>query len=165
MKTGHTLAAATCSSARPSKVDAQVISVVTGEPTEAARESDTRSCSSSAARSTDRSQPLRRSSRGAQIPVASRTSRPRSIRSATYASRSRNGERVRVTLVAPKELEGPRAAGTLVGTATVFRSGKQVHEVPLRLRTAVPAPPFAAVMLHAIWHAPAVACIACALIA
>ncbi|MGH2959486.1 MAG: hypothetical protein ACRDKE_07755, partial [Solirubrobacterales bacterium] len=67
-----------------------------------------------------------------------------------YAFAARNGEKVELRLNAPKEVKGPRSAGSIVGNAIVLRGGKQVASVPVALGEAVPAPPVTAVMLHAL---------------
>lgn len=153
VKTGTTIAAGYLLVGAASKEDAKVISVVTGEPSESARDSDTMKLLKFGRAFYRPVQPLRRSSAALEVPVALQD-----IKVDAYPQRDvrfavRNGERVRVTAVIPDELDGPLAAGTRVGTATVFRSGKQVGQVPLRLRSAVPAPPFTAVAINTIWHA------------
>lgn len=148
VKTGRTLAAGYLLVGAASREDARVISVVTGEPNESARDADTMKLLKFGRAFFRPVEPLRRSRAALELPVALQD-----IKAAAYPQRSvkfavRSGDRVRVTALAPDELEGPLAAGTRVGTATVFREGKSMAQVPLRLRNAVPAPPFTAVALH-----------------
>lgn len=148
VKTGRTLAAGYLLVGAASREDAKVISVVTGEPSESARDADTLKLLKFGRAFFRPVEPLRRSRAALELPVALQD-----IKVSAYPQRSvkfavRSGDRVRVTAFAPDELEGPLAAGTRVGTATVLRNGKATAQVPLRLREAVPAPPFTAVALH-----------------
>lgn len=153
VKTGRTIAAGFLLVGAASKEDAQVISVVTGEPSESARDSDTIKLLKFGRAFYRPVQPLRRRSAAVEIPVALQDIRAEAFPQRDIRFAVRSGERVRVSAVVPDELNGPLAAGTRVGTATVYRSGRSVEEVPLRLRTAVPAPPFTAVAINTIWRA------------
>lgn len=153
VKTGRTLAAGFLLVGAASKEDARVISVVTGEPSESARDADTLKLLKFGRAFYRPNQPLRRGAAALEIPVALQDIKAKAYPQRDVRFAVRSGERVRVTAVVPDELDGPLAAGTRVGTATVYRSGKKVQEVPLRLRAAVPAPPFAAVALNTIWRA------------
>lgn len=147
VKTGHTLAAGYLLVGSAEKVDASVVSVVTGEPSEAARDADTVKLLRFGRAFYKPVSPLRRSRSVYELPVELQD-----IKAAVYPSRdvrfaARDGERITVTLRSEQELKGPLAAGTRVGTATVTRGGKQVAAVPVVLREAVPEAPIAAVLL------------------
>lgn len=58
--------------------------------------------------------------------------------SRTVAVGLRRGERLRVAIVAPAEVEGPIARGGRLGAATVYVGGRRVARVPLRAGRAVP---------------------------
>ena len=150
VKTGHTLAAGYLLVSSAEKLDATVISVVTGEPTEAARDAD--------------SLKLLTFGRGFYRPVAPLQTRRslyklpvelQDIQVAVHPTRDvrfavRNGERVTVTLRSEEKLKGPLAAGTRVGTATVLRGGKQIAAVPVVVKQSVPEAPISAVLLNAL---------------
>lgn len=165
VKTGRTIAAGFLLVGAATKEDASVISVVTGEPSESARDSDTIKLLKFGRAFYRPVQPLRRGKSALEVPVALQDIKADAFPQRDVRFAVRSGERVRVTAVVPDELEGPLAAGTRVGTATVYRSGKQVEVVPLRLRSAVPAPAFTAVAINTIWRAlPWIALLALALI-
>ncbi|MGB1582713.1 MAG: D-alanyl-D-alanine carboxypeptidase family protein [Solirubrobacterales bacterium] len=153
VKTGRTLAAGYVLVGAASREDARVISVVTGEPSETERDKDTLKLLRFGRAFYRPVEPLSRDRGALRLPVALQD-----ITAVAYPQRDvrfavRSGDRLRVTAVAPDELKGPLAAGTRVGTATVFREGERVADVPLRLRRAVPSPPTLAVVVHQIGKA------------
>ena len=150
VKTGHTIAAGYLLVGAAEKLDAQVISVVTGEPTEAARESDSAALLKYGRAFYKPVRPLAKKEAVYSMPVAFEDFKAKVYPRRDVAFAARNGERVVLTLDAPKEIKGPRSAGSVIGTATVLRNGKEVARVPVALGAAVPAPPVAAVMLHAL---------------
>jgi D-alanyl-D-alanine carboxypeptidase (penicillin-binding protein 5/6) len=150
VKTGHTLAAGYLLVGAAKKLDARVISVVTGEPTEAARENDSAALLKFGRAFYRPVEPLKKNKPAATLPVELQDITARVYPRRSYAFAARNGERVVVKLNAPKEIKGPRSAGSIVGTAVVVRGNKQVASVPVALRDAVPAPPVTAVMLHTL---------------
>lgn len=150
VKTGHTLAAGYLLVGAAKKLDARLISVVTGEPTEATRETDSATLLKFGRRFYREVQPLSDKRSVYAIPVALQD-----ITAKVYPTRDiefavRNGEQTALRLDAPKEIEGPRSAGSTVGSVTVIRAGKPVAKVPVRIATAVPEPPIGRVMLHAL---------------
>ncbi|MBK5230400.1 MAG: D-alanyl-D-alanine carboxypeptidase [Thermoleophilia bacterium] len=148
VKTGHTLKAGYLMVGSAVRGDARVISVVMGEPSERGRWGD--------------SIKLLRFGRGffksVRPVIAGRTLTrlPVALRDSTapvYAKRGvgfalRDGEGYAVKLAASKELDGPLAAGSRVGTVTVTRNGRKIGETAAYLRSAVPAPSIQAVLLH-----------------
>ncbi len=153
VKTGRTLAAGYVLVGAASREDARVISVVTGEPSETARDNDTLKLLRFGRAFFRPVEPLSRDRGALRLPVALQD-----ITAVAYPQRDvrfavRSGDRLRVTAIAPDQLKGPLAAGTRVGTATVLREGKRVDEVPLRLRRPVPSPPTLAVIAHQVGNA------------
>jgi D-alanyl-D-alanine carboxypeptidase (penicillin-binding protein 5/6) len=150
VKTGHTLAAGYLLVGAAEKGGNKVISVVTGEPTEAAREADSAALLRFGRAHYRALRPLRRAHPVTTLPVALQDRSVRVYPRGDVALAVRDGERVVLRLVAPKEIEGPRSAGSVVGRAVVLRGDRQVASVPVVLGAAVPAPPVSAVMLHAL---------------
>jgi D-alanyl-D-alanine carboxypeptidase (penicillin-binding protein 5/6) len=151
VKTGHTLAAGYLLVGAAAKLDARVISVVTGEPTEGARENDSVTLLRYGRAFYRPVQPLKKQKSVYALPVRYQddiTAKVYPRRDVAFAAR--NGERIELKLDAPKEIKGPRSAGSIVGTAQVVRNGKPVASVPVALGSAVPAPPVTAVMLHTL---------------
>lgn len=150
VKTGHTLAAGYVLVGAADKLDAKVISVVTGDPTEAARESDSAALLKYGRAFYRPVAPLRKKQSVYALPVELQDIKAKVYPRRDYSFAARNGERVELRLNAPKEIKGPRPAGSIVGNAVVLRGGEQVASVPVALGAAVPAPPVTAVMLHAL---------------
>lgn len=150
IKTGHTNAAGYLLVGAAEKLDAKVISVVTGEPSEAARESDSAALLKYGRAFYKPVAPLRKKQSVYALPVEFQDIKAKVYPRRDYSFAARNGEQVELRLNAPKEIKGPRSAGSIVGNAVVFRGGKQVASVPVALGAAVPAPPVTAVMLHAL---------------
>lgn len=150
VKTGHTLAAGYLLVGSAKKLDSQVISVVTGEPTEATRENDSAALLRFGRSFYKPVNPLKKSRAVAALPVHLQdiTAKVYPRRDVSYALR--NGETLAVQLDSPKKIKGPRPAGSIVGKAIVLRQGKQVASVPVALGAAVPEPPTSAVMLDAL---------------
>lgn len=151
VKTGHTLAAGYLLVGAAAKLDARVVSVVTGEPTEAAREDDSAALLRYGRAFYRPVEPLNKKKVVYSLPVQYQDDiKAKVYPRRDYAFAARNGEKVELKLDAPKEIKGPRSEGSIVGTALVIRNGKQVASVPVALGSAVPAPPVTAVMLHAL---------------
>jgi D-alanyl-D-alanine carboxypeptidase (penicillin-binding protein 5/6) len=116
----------------------RVISVVLGEPTEAARDADTLEllrwglARFSRVRVVDSSRALAR----AEIEYFDDTARlvPRRGVALTL----RDGQRVRRRVNAPEEVEGPLAKGERVGSVTVLVDGEPVRRVALVTAAEVP---------------------------
>ncbi len=138
VKTGHTRKAGyVLVGAATSAAGAKVISVVMGEPSEAARDAD-----SLALLQYGLSRFERRKVLDADRPVASASIEHRDGQAKLAPAHdllllTRRGDRVRRRVDAPGRL-GKTAAGTRVGTIAVIRGGKVVKRVPLVTVAAVP---------------------------
>jgi D-alanyl-D-alanine carboxypeptidase (penicillin-binding protein 5/6) len=150
VKTGHTMAAGYLLVGAAQQTDARLISVVTGEPTEAARLRDSAELLRYGRAFYRPLATLRRGRAVAVLPVKYRDSGVKVYPQADFSMAVRDGQRVALQLTAPKEVEGPRSRGSLVGRVVVLRDGRRVTSVPVLLGEAVPAPPPAAVMLHTL---------------
>ncbi len=116
----------------------RVVSVVLGEPTEAARDAETLALlrwglgQFSRVRVLDR----RRVLASADVEYRDETARLVPRRGAVVTVR--DGQRLRRRVNAPDELEGPLAAGERVGSVTVLVDGKRVRRVALVTAADVP---------------------------
>lgn len=152
VKTGHTLTAGYLLVASAVKHDARVISVVMGEPTEAARERDSIALLRFGRAFFKSVRPLAKRRAVTRLPVALQDTTAAVFPRRGVSLALRDGERVALTLAAPEELEGPLATGSRVGTATVRRNGRVVAETAVYLRGAISSPPLKAVLLHLLWR-------------
>jgi serine-type D-Ala-D-Ala carboxypeptidase (penicillin-binding protein 5/6) len=139
VKTGYTLNAGNVlvgAAARGPR--ARVVSVVLGEPTEAARDADTLTLLRwglgrfSRVRVLDRRRTLARSD------IEYRDEKARLVPRRAVVLTVRDGQRLRRRVNAPDELEGPLEAGERVGSVTVLVDGKAVRRVALVTATDVP---------------------------
>lgn len=139
VKTGHTNRAGYVLVGAGARKGAQLISVVLGSPSEAARDDDT-------LKLLDYGFSLYRRVRVARTGAEVASARVRFFgdRKVALVPRAgatvslRRGDRLGTRVDAPKELGGPLAAGSKVGRLTIFRDGKRVRVVPLL--TAAPVP-------------------------
>ena len=139
IKTGHTIQAGDVlvGSARR-RGGARVISVVLGEPSEAARDSDTLTLLRwglgrfHRVRALDPRQPL------ARADIEYRDERAALVPRRPAKVLVREGERIGRRVRAPDELEGPLPQGKRVGSVTVLVDGKPVRRVPLVTAAEVP---------------------------
>jgi D-alanyl-D-alanine carboxypeptidase (penicillin-binding protein 5/6) len=150
VKTGHTMAAGYLLVGAAEKLDARLISVVTGEPSEAARLADSTTLLRYGRAHYRAVSPFRRSRALAALPVRFEDSSVKVYPAKDFALAARDGQRVVVRMTAPKEIEGPRSRGSRVGTAVVLRDGRQLAQLPVVLGSAIDAPPASAVMLHTL---------------
>jgi D-alanyl-D-alanine carboxypeptidase (penicillin-binding protein 5/6) len=139
IKTGHTIQAGDVlvGSAR-GRGGARVISVVMGEPSEAARDADTLALLRWGLSRFERVRAL-----PARRPLAHADVEYRDERAALVPRRAplvlvREGERVGRRVRAPDELEGPLPAGRRVGSVTVLVDGFPVRRVALVTADEVP---------------------------
>ena len=139
IKTGHTLQAGDVlvGSAR-ARNGAAVISVVLGEPSEAARDADTLALLRwglgrfERVRAVDPAHPL------ARVDVRYRDEGAALVARRAVSVLLRDGERVGRRVSAPDELEGPLPKGERVGTVTVLVDGDPVRRVALVTAGEVP---------------------------
>lgn len=150
VKTGHTTAAGFLLVGAARKLDARLVSVVTGEPSEAGREDDSITLLKYARAFYKPVTPLNKSRSLYAMPLYLQDGSVGVYPTHAFSLAARNGERLAVRLDSAKQLKGPLPAGAVVGTATVLRDGRAVAKSPIAVHSAVAAPPTSAVMLHAL---------------
>ena len=139
VKTGHTREAGYVLVGSATGRGARVISVVLGEPSEAARDSDSLALLRWGLGQFRRLRPVRAGSTLARPAVAHFDGRRIALRPARPVSLTvRRGQRVSTRISAPAELTGPLPAGRGVGAATVLVGGRPVRRVALVTAGAVP---------------------------
>jgi D-alanyl-D-alanine carboxypeptidase (penicillin-binding protein 5/6) len=117
---------------------ARVISVVLGEPTEAARDQDTLSLLRWGLARFHRVRVLDTQRMLAQADIKYRDSTARLVARRSAVLTIRDGEQVRRRVNAPDEVEGPLEAGVRVGTVTVLLDGKPARRVALVTAEEIP---------------------------
>jgi serine-type D-Ala-D-Ala carboxypeptidase (penicillin-binding protein 5/6) len=139
VKTGHTLGAGyVLIGSAKGPGGARVISIVMGEPSEAARDADTLKLLRwglgrfHRVRILDADRPL------ARADIEYRDERVALVPGRDTVLTLRDGERVRRRVNAPEEVEGPLRAGARVGSVRVVVDGEQVRRIPLVTATEVP---------------------------
>jgi D-alanyl-D-alanine carboxypeptidase (penicillin-binding protein 5/6) len=138
VKTGYTGLAGNVLIGSGSGRGARVISVVMGEPSEAARDADTLALLRYGLARFVRRRPLDEDRVVARVDVAYHDSSAPLVPAKGLNVTLRRGERVRRTVDAPEELDGPLDAGTRVGRVAVFRGDELVGRVPLVTAGEVP---------------------------
>jgi serine-type D-Ala-D-Ala carboxypeptidase (penicillin-binding protein 5/6) len=139
VKTGHTLDAGWVLVGAGSLKGAQLVSVVLGDSSQAARDADTLALLRYGFGSYRRVHIVR-----AHEPLARARVRYYGGRSVDLVAlhpvnvTARRGQKVRTRLDAPDELKGPIAKGAEVGSVTVLKAGKRVRLIPLVTARAVP---------------------------
>jgi serine-type D-Ala-D-Ala carboxypeptidase (penicillin-binding protein 5/6) len=139
VKTGHTLGAGyvLIGSAR-GRGGARVISIVMGEPSEAARDADTLKLLRWGIGRFKRVGVIDHSRVMARADIKYRDERAALVPARDAVVTVRDGERVRRRTRAPEELEGPLPAGARVGSVTVLVDGERVRRVPLVTASNIP---------------------------
>jgi D-alanyl-D-alanine carboxypeptidase (penicillin-binding protein 5/6) len=138
VKTGHTRAAGYILVGGGERAGAQVISVVLGEPSEAARDADTLALLRwglgrfHRVRALDPGRPL------ARADIKYRDERATLVPRRPAVVLIRQGERIGRRVRAPDELEGPLPRGKRVGSVTVLVDGRPVRRVALVTAADVP---------------------------
>ncbi|HEX2125865.1 MAG TPA: serine hydrolase [Thermoleophilaceae bacterium] len=139
IKTGHTIQAGDVLIGSARRRDgAEVISVVLGEPSEAARDADTLALLRwgldrfRRVRALDRRRPL------ARADVEYRDERVTLVARRRVRVLLRDGEQIARRVRAPDELEGPLPAGARVGSVMVLVDGRPVRRMALVTATEVP---------------------------
>jgi len=139
VKTGHTgTAGYVLVGAARSRLGARVISVVLGEPSEAARDAESLALLRYGLAQFRRVQPLEKSKPLASAAVEYFDERASLVPASDALVVTRRGQRVRTSVDAPEELEGGLPAGHPVGRITVLRGDQVVRRVRLVTATAVP---------------------------
>jgi len=139
VKTGYTLNAGNVlvgAAARDPR--ARVVSVVLGEPTEAARDADTLTLLRWGLGQFHRVRVVDRRRRLATADVEHRDETAGLVPGRGVVLTVRDGQRLRRRVNAPDELEGPLAAGERVGSVTVLVDGRPVRRVALVTAAEVP---------------------------
>ena len=139
VKTGYTLNAGNVlvgAAARGPR--ARVVSVVLGEPTEAARDADTLTLLRWGLGQFHRVRVVDRRRRLATADVQHRDETAGLVPTRGVVLMVRDGQRLRRRVNAPDELEGPLAAGERVGSVTVLVDGRPVRRVALVTAAEVP---------------------------
>jgi D-alanyl-D-alanine carboxypeptidase (penicillin-binding protein 5/6) len=139
VKTGHTLGAGyVLIGSAKARGGARVISVVMGEPSEAARDADTLKLLRWGIGQFRRVRVLDDRHTMARADIEYRDERAEFVPARDTDLTLRRGERVRRRVSAPEEVEGPLSAGTRVGSVTVFVDGERVRRVALVTASDVP---------------------------
>jgi D-alanyl-D-alanine carboxypeptidase (penicillin-binding protein 5/6) len=139
VKTGHTLGAGyVLVGAAEGRGGARVVSVVMGEPSEAARDADTLKLLRWGLARFQRVRVLDDRRTMARADIEYRDERAALVPARDTVLTLRDGERVRRRIRAPEELEGPLEAGSRVGSVTVLVDGRRVRRVALVTAADVP---------------------------
>jgi serine-type D-Ala-D-Ala carboxypeptidase (penicillin-binding protein 5/6) len=139
VKTGYTLTAGNVLvGAAERGRRARVVSVVLGEPTEDARDSETLTLLRWGLQRFSRVRVLERGRALARADVEYRDETARLVPRRGVVVTVRDGQRLRRRVNAPDELKGPLAAGERVGSVTVLVDGKRARRVPLVTAADVP---------------------------
>ena len=139
VKTGYTLNAGNVLvGAAKGPGGARVISVVLGEPSEAARDQETLTLLRWGLARFHRVRVLDPRRMLAQADIKYRDSTARLVARRGAVLTIRDGERIRRRVNAPEEVEGPLAAGARVGTVTVLLDGRSARRVALVTAEEVP---------------------------
>jgi serine-type D-Ala-D-Ala carboxypeptidase (penicillin-binding protein 5/6) len=139
VKTGHTVKAGYVLVGAARGADGgSVTSVVTGEPSEAARDAETLRLLSWGVEQFHRVRVLDRSRPLAHPDIEYRDDHVALVPARAATVTLRDGERVRRRVHAPDQVKGPLARGARVGSVTVLVDGEPVRRVPLVTAEAVP---------------------------
>ena len=138
VKTGYTGLAGNVLIGAGSGRGARVISVVMGEPSEAARDEDTLALLRYGLAQYTRRRALDEDRVVARVDVAYHDEPAALVPAEGLNVTVRRGQRVRRAVGAPEELDGPLEAGERVGSVTVFRGDTRVRRVPLVTAGRVP---------------------------
>ena len=151
VKTGHTIRAGyVLVGAAGTARSGRVVSVVLGEPSEAARDTDTLALLRWGLAQFKRVHPLRPGRTVEEADVAHRSEDAELVPARDVALTVRRGQRVTRRVSAPDELDGPLAAGTRVGSVSVLVDGRPVRRVALVTRADVPGAGTVRVLLSAL---------------
>ncbi len=138
VKTGHTMSAGWCLVGSGSRDGVELVSVVLGTPSEAARNADTLALLRWGFTRYDRVVAAVPGKPVARLPVTDQDRKVAIVPQRTVRVVVRRGERPRVRATGlPAEIEGPAARGTRVGQLVVSRRGRAVERVPLVTATDV----------------------------
>lgn len=141
VKTGHTRDAGYVLVGSASRRGVVLLSAVLGTSSESARNADTLALLRYGLARYRRVTPVAHGAALARPAIRFEDGERLSLRaSRTFRLVTRRGERLAVAVDAPRQVEGPVAAGARLGTATVRFRGRVVARIPLRAGRAVPEP-------------------------
>jgi len=139
VKTGHTGEAGyVLVGAATGRLGSKVISVVLGEPSEAARDADTLALLRFGLAQFRRVQPVHASRPVASVAVEHRDEQARLAPARDLRLLVRRGQKVTTRIDAPDQIEGELSAGTPVGRLTVLRDGRPVRRLAVVTAERVP---------------------------
>jgi serine-type D-Ala-D-Ala carboxypeptidase (penicillin-binding protein 5/6) len=151
VKTGHTLRAGyVLVGAAGTARTGRVVSVVMGDPSEAARDADTLALLRFGLGRFSRVRVLDRRRTVARVGVDHRDESAELVPARRLHVTLRRGERVRRVVDAPDSLDGPLAAGSRVGTVTVLVNGRRAGRVAVVTAGEVPGAGVLRVVVSAI---------------
>lgn len=139
VKTGHTNRAGYILVGSGSRAGVPMISVVLGEPSEAARANDTLALLRYGMSRYRRARALRAGQVLARPSVRWRDEHVDLVPARPFALVARRGVLVRLHVDAPHDVDGPLPRGAEVGSVDVFYRGRRAAHVPLVTARAVPA--------------------------
>ena len=143
IKTGATTRAGYLLASSGTRKGADLIGVVVGADSEFARDSETVELMDFGFSQYTERRPLERGVVETSVPVRFRPDeRLRLVPGRSVTVGVRDGQRLKVRLEVPDEIEGPVSRGTPVGSATVLLDGRRVTRVDLLARSPVTAPTF-----------------------
>lgn len=143
VKTGHTNSAGYILVGSASKAGITVISVVLGDPSESARDSDSLNLLRYGLERYHVVTAVRKGQVVAHASLSHRDETVDLVASETVTRTARKGDKLVVTVTgAPTEIDGPLPKGARVGTVNVLQRGKVVARVPLVTADAVDAATF-----------------------
>jgi serine-type D-Ala-D-Ala carboxypeptidase (penicillin-binding protein 5/6) len=140
IKTGHTISAGYVLVGAAKRPGAGVISVVLGEPSEAARDADTLALLRYGLDQFRRQRVLARGTTVARADVEDRDETARLVAAKGVSLTLRRGERIARRVRVPEALDGPLPAGKRVGRVALVHDGKVVARVALVTADEVPGP-------------------------
>lgn len=131
VKTGHTSKAGYALVGSGRRHGVSVITVVLGDPSEGARDSDSLALLRYAIGRYHRVRPVKQGAVVARLPLRYRDARADIVAATTVTRVARRGQPVTTRVVdLPADVEGPVAKGTRLGTIEVLQRGKVVERVP-----------------------------------
>jgi D-alanyl-D-alanine carboxypeptidase (penicillin-binding protein 5/6) len=143
VKTGHTRAAGYALVGSGRRRGISVVTVVLGDPSEAARDSDSIALLRYATGRYDRVRPLRAAAVVGRPLLRYRDERVPVVAASTVTRIARKGERLRTRVIGlPRDVEGPLRKGARLGTIEVLQRGRVVARVPAVTAEAVSAATF-----------------------
>jgi serine-type D-Ala-D-Ala carboxypeptidase (penicillin-binding protein 5/6) len=141
VKTGHTQDAGYCLVGSATRHGITVVSAVLGDPSEAARDSDTLALLRYGLAQYHIIHPVKKGTIFAHAALTDRSATTALVAAKTVGRTAARSEKLTTTVVgAPATINGPLPAGAQVGTIEVRQRGRVVARVPLVTREAIAAP-------------------------